>query len=140
MPASDSPILFLVGVLVVAVLLGFVLALVKKGNKKLDVEKYQSDWLSIQQSVTKDSGSWQLAVLKADKLLDRALKDSGYKGSTMGERMVSAGRTFSKRDRVWAAHKLRNRIAHEDDIRITENLTKQALASFKHALKDLGAL
>lgn len=139
---TDSmPILFLVGVLVVAILLFIVIMLTRRsGGRSLNKEKYQHDWLTIEQSLTNDSGTWQLAVMNADKLLDRALKERGYKGSTMGERMVSASRALTKRDAVWAAHKLRNKLAHEDDIRLTPKLTKQALASIKYALKDLGAL
>lgn len=139
---TDSmSLLFLVGVLVVAVLLFVVIMLTRRsGIKGLKKEKYQRDWLTIEQSLTNDAGTWQLAVMNADKLLDRALKERGYKGSTMGERMVSASRSLTKRDAVWAAHKLRNKLAHEDDVHLTPKLTKQALASIKYALKDLGAL
>lgn len=139
---TDSmPILFLVGVLVVAGLLLVVITLTRRsGGRGLNKEKYQGDWLTIEQSLKNDPGTWQLAVMNADKLLDRALKERGYKGKTMGERMVSASRSLTKRDAVWAAHKLRNKLAHEDDVRLTPQLTKQALASIKYALKDLGAL
>ena len=133
-------LMFLLGVLVVAGLLFAVITFTRRAPKTLNRAKYQSDWLTIEQSLSSEPGSWQLAVLNADKLLDRALKERSYKGNTMGERMVAAGRVFSKRDYVWAAHKLRNRLAHEEGISPTLNVTKQALASFKHALKDLGAL
>jgi len=138
---TDSlPLLFLLGVLVVAILLFVVVVLTRRSPKGLNKEKYQRDWLTIEQSLTNESGTWQLAVMNADKLLDRALRERGYKGSTMGERMTSAGRVLTKRDAVWAAHKLRNKLAHEDNVRLTPKITRQALASLKYALKDLGAL
>lgn len=140
MLGGNSPAIFLVGVLIVAVLFFVVIAITRRCPKSLNQEKYQSDWLAIEQSVTKEPGSWQLAVMNADKLLDRALKERGFKGATMGERMTAASRTFTKRDAVWAAHKLRNRIAHEENVRLNLKVTKQALASIKYALKDLGAL
>ncbi len=140
MLGDSLPLLFLSGVLVVGVLLFVVIILTRRSPKTLSKEKYQSDWLVIEQSLTKDTGSWQLAIMNADKLLDRALKERGFKGTTMGERLVSAGRVFSKCDTVWAAHKLRNRLAHEDNVKLSPRLTHQALASVKHALKDLGAL
>lgn len=140
MLGESAALLFLLGVLVVAGLLFVVIILTRKSPKSLNQEKYQSDWLSIEQSVTNEPGSWQLAVMNADKLLDRALKERGFKGTTMGERMTSAGRVLTKRDTVWAAHKLRNRLAHEDNVRLNPKITKQALASIKYALKDLGAL
>lgn len=133
--------LFLGGVLVIALLLFVVLSLMRQlAPKNLNQQKYQSDWLTIEQSLTTEIGSWQLAVMNADKLLDRALKERGFKGTTMGERMTSASRVFTKRDAVWAAHKLRNRLAHEENVRLSLKVTKQALTSFKYALKDVGAL
>lgn len=132
--------LFLGGILIVACILFAIIVLTRRAPKSLNKEKYQSDWLNIEQSLTNEPGTWQLAVMNADKLLDRALKDRGFKGATMGERMVSASRAFSKRDHVWAAHKLRNRLAHEEVKNLSIRLTKQALSSYKGALKDMGAL
>jgi hypothetical protein len=137
---ESMPVFFLLGVLVIGGLLFGILIATRKAPKGLDKIKYQSDWLAIEQSLSAEPGTWQLAVMNADKLLDRALKERGYKGQTMGERMVAAGRIFSKREHVWAAHKLRNRLAHEEVKNMTLRLAKQALSSFKSALKDLGAL
>ncbi len=137
---SNSPLIFLAAVLITSLFLFLVIVLTRKAPKKFDLDKYRDDWQTIQQSVTDEPATWQLAVMNADKLLDRALKESNFKGKTMGERMVSAGRVLKKRDHVWAAHKLRNRLAHEDNVRLSKDLTKQALASFRGALKDLGAL
>lgn len=137
---SSMPFIFLLGVLAVGILLFVVVILTRRSPKGLNKEKYQRDWLTIEQSLTDEFGTWQLAILNADKLLDRALKERGYKGSTMGERMTSAGRVLTKREAVWAAHKLRNKIAHEDGVRLNPKLTRQAMASIKYALKDLGAL
>lgn len=137
---GEMPIFFLIGVLVIAVLLFVIILATRRGPKGLNKEQYQSDWLRLEQSVTAEPASWQLAVLNADKLLDRALKERGYKGNTMGERMMSAARVFTKRNYVWAAHKLRNQLAHEDNVPISLKVTKQALAGYKSGLKDLGAL
>ncbi len=139
----DSVILAMfAGVIVVGVGLMMIMAMSKKGSRSLKVEEYQKQWLDIEQSIinAKDSRVLQFAVLQADKLLDKALKESGYKGETMGERMTAASRVFSKREAVWASHKLRNRIAHEQSVSINPLIAKKALASFKRALRDLGAI
>lgn len=81
-----------------------------------------------------------LAVIDADKLLDEALKKRGYRGKTMGERLVAAQRDFSSNDGVWYAHKLRNRLVHEPNVRLRRSEAKNALAGIKQGLKDLGAL
>lgn len=126
---------------VVIVVGAVLLAIVTRGHKHLDKQKYRSKWLSIEGSLIKDTvSSYHLAVLNADKLLDHALKEAGYKGQTMGERLKSAKQIFSNRNAVWSAHKLRNQIAHETDVRVEFDAARRAIASFKQALKDVGAI
>ncbi len=81
-----------------------------------------------------------MAIINADKLLDEALKKSHYKGKTMGERLVSAQHQLGDNDAVWNAHKLRNRLVHEDMSKLKEREVKHALVGFRGGLKDLGAL
>ncbi len=111
------------------------------GKKHLDVDRYRVKWMSIDQQLRKeDSGSHSLCILNADKLLDQALKERGFAGNTMGERMKSAKTTWSNADHIWTAHKLRNQIAHEPDVRVDFETSRRALAAFKQALKDVGAI
>ena len=113
----------------------------KGGKKYLDVEKYRVKWLAIEQQVKKDEeASYQMAIFNADKLLDQALKERGFAGNTMGERMKSAQKSWSNANNTWTAHKLRNQIAHETDVRINYSTTRRALAAFKQALKDVRAI
>ncbi len=79
------------------------------------------------------------AILEADKMLDHALKLKGFKGN-LGEKLKQASTLFRDLNGVWAAHKWRNRIAHELEMRITANEAKTALSQFRQALRDLGAL
>lgn len=110
-------------------------------GRKLNQDSYRSDWLKITQVVNKnDQSSLHLAILNADKLLDKALRELGIKGQTMGERLKSADKMWSNSKHVWTAHKLRNRIAHETDVRLSNEITSRALSAFKQALKDLGAI
>ncbi|MDB5165893.1 MAG: hypothetical protein JWM00_783 [Candidatus Saccharibacteria bacterium] len=129
---------------IVLVLGGVLLAVIsfaKGGKQYLDVEKYRVKWLAIEQSLKPDQeASYHLALLNADKLLDHALKERGFSGNTMGERMKSAQKAWSNANNVWTAHKLRNQIAHEAEVRITLDTTRRALAAFRQALKDVGAI
>jgi hypothetical protein len=134
-----SLILTLAGVVIIAGVI--LLAVVTKGQKQLDKQKYRSRWLKIESSLKKDSqSSYHLAVLNADKLLDHAMKEAGYKGSTMGERLKGAKQVFTNRNAVWSAHKLRNQIAHEPDVQVEYETARRALASLKQALRDVGAI
>ncbi len=127
-------------VLAVAVLLAlvFVAGRAKRYPKSLNARYFQAKWQEAQ-TFCKDKTSWPLAVINADKLLDEALKKRRFKGKTMGERMVAAQREMSDNDGVWFAHKLRNRLVHEADVKLKEADVKKALIGIRQALKDLGA-
>jgi len=47
---------------------------------------------------------------------------------------------WSNANNVWTAHKLRNQIAHEPDVRLDYDGARRALTAFKQALKDIGAI
>ena len=87
-----------------------------------------------------DAASYQLSILNADKLLDKALREKGISGDTMGARMKQLQTTWTNANSVWGAHKLRNQIAHESDFTVNYDTARRALASFKQALKDVGAV
>ncbi len=132
---------FLVGVLIVAVLLVVVIVLTKKGPAPLDVEKYRTRWLGIENQLDRNNTAHiPMIVLEADKLLDQALRERGVKGETMGERMKVAKDTWRHANAIWTAHKLRNQIAHESGITVSYDDARRALGAFKQALKDVGAI
>lgn len=111
----------------------------KRRPKMLNQQYFKQQWQETQ-ALCKDKGTWPLAVINADKLVDDALKKRKYKGKTMGERMVAAQRDFTDNDGVWYAHKLRNRLVHETDVKLKEPDVRKALMGLRQALKDLGAL
>lgn len=125
---------------VIVVLLGVVFgaSYLKRKPKVLNAVYFQDKWKEAQ-GFCKDKSTWPLAVINADKLLDEALKRRKFKGKTMGERMVAAQRELSDNDGVWYAHKLRNRLVHEADVKLKEADVRKALIGTRQALKDLGA-
>jgi hypothetical protein len=58
----------------------------------------------------------------------------------MGERLVCAQREIKDNDSVWFGHKLRNRLVHESNVKLTQRDVKDALMGIRDALKDLGAM
>lgn len=133
-------ILMFVVIIIIGIGLMVLIALTRKSPPGLHKEKYRSAWLNIESTVGSDVGSQHMAIINADKLLDQALKARGAKGETMGDRLKSAQSMFKNNNAVWAAHKLRNKIAHDDEVSIKSQTVRQALSAFKNALKDLGAL
>jgi hypothetical protein len=135
-------IFFLSGIIIVGALM---FALISKfgipGSKKIDLQYFRAKCLEIEHQLKFDEpNSFHVSVMNFDKLLDQALKARAAKGSTMGERMKNSAALFSDRNGVWAAHKLRNTIAHEPDVHVTYDQARRALHNFRKALKDLGAI
>lgn len=137
---NATVIIFLVAVLIIGLTILAIVLLTRRGGKVLDTTKYQQRWLAIESSLKSDNpSSFQVSILQADKLLDMALKDRGFKGQTMGERMKSAQNEWKNANHIWGAHKIRNRIAHEPDVKVTYEIASRTLVAFKQGLRDLGA-
>jgi len=133
-------IIFLIGIIVFGlVALAVITRLSKLRKPKIEKQFFQDQWAQLLARVKTPEGM-VLAIVDADKLLDEALKRHHYKGKTMGERLVSAQRAISDNDAVWYAHKLRNRLVHEPNVRLKKREAQNALAGFRQGLKDLGAM
>lgn len=84
---------------------------------------------------------YKLAVMEADSMLNDALKQMGYTGESLGERLEKITKeTLPNLDEVWEAHKIRNNLVHDPDYKLTFNEAKRALAIFEKALKSLELL
>ena len=138
---TTTIIFFFAAILIFGGLLFVFVSIAKNSPRELDIEKYRSRWLTIETALSRnDTGSHILCVLNADKLLDQALRDRGVSGKTMAERMKSCQGKWTNGNGLWAAHKVRNRLAHETDATIDYDRAKQALVAYKQGLKDLGAI
>lgn len=139
---ATGVIIMLAAVAIIGIVLLAVIAITRgHSNGQLDREQYQQDWLTIENGIIKDNNaSYQFAILSADKLLDKALRESGVKGETMGERLKHAESRFQDINKVWTAHKLRNQIAHEVHGDINPTVARRMLKIYKSALKDIGAI
>lgn len=137
---NSAVLILFFAIVIVGVLLLVIISVTRRPSRHLDTAKYQERWLSISNSVSDDPSSLQLAVLNADKLLDQAMRERGIAGDSLGERLKNGKSNFHDINAVWNAHKLRNRIAHEHDVKLTKHDVSKALAAFKAGLRDLGAL
>lgn len=141
MDQSLSIIFLFAAILIAGGLLFAIITLAKRGPVGLDVEKYRSQWITIEQQLSKeDITSCQMSVLNADKLLDQAMIEKGIAGKTMADRLKQLQNKWTNANSVWSAHKLRNKIAHEPNVKVDYNTVRSALAGFKQALKDIGAI
>lgn len=141
MDQTLSIIFFFSAILIFGGLLFVIVSMAKNSPRTLDVDKYRSRWLAIETKLDrKNEHSYVVCILEADKLLDQALREKGLAGKTMAERMKQCQGKWTNGNGVWAAHKLRNRLAHETDAKIDYDRSRQALVAYKQGLKDVGAI
>ncbi len=134
-------ITFVFAIIIVAVLVFVAILLTGKRGHHFNTEFYQSKFLEIEQHLKQDNpATYAMTIINGDKLLDKAMIEIGIPGKTMGDRLKRGGERFSNLNSVWRAHKLRNAIAHETDLEVSHKQAANALAIYKQALKDLGAI
>jgi hypothetical protein len=146
--------------LVAALIAGFILIAVvesgsrsKRGRKNtrpvassrgyrgfVDQAETRIRWQNIMAVSGTGASGLKSSINEADKLLDHVLKQLGYSGERMGERLQQAGPRFTDKNAVWRAHKLRNALAHEIGFDLVPSQAKEALKDFEQALKDLQAI
>lgn len=109
----------------------------------VNTQEVAKQWSDIQTTVGLGGTShFAQGVVAADKLLDHVLKQKGYSGDTMGERLKSAADDMSPAvyHNTWQAHKLRNQLVHEVGHEVMSFQVKEAIQQYEHALRELGAL
>jgi len=85
---------------------------------------------------------WKLAIIEADIMLDSILKQRGYPGTSLGERLknISSSQLASLQD-AWEAHKIRNRIAHDGaDFVLTRRIAQETIMRYQRVFQEFGAL
>ena len=85
---------------------------------------------------------WKLGLIEADIILDEVLKQKGYAGTSLGERLRSISpTTMASLDDAWQAHKVRNQIAHGGpDFVLTHKLAKETTVQYERVFKELGVV
>lgn len=103
---------------------------------------YDNKWQEIKEHLNStNTAEWKFAIVEADKLVDEVLKQAGYEGETMGERllMVKQG-DVPNINGLWTAHKLRNQLVHQVDFELYHGTAIEAIRAFESVLRDLGAI
>ncbi len=108
------------------------------GNER---QKIALAWRDVEQLMARgDEMSARLAVMHADAVLDKALQAKHFPGDRFATRMQFAQKKYRELRRVWWAHKLRNELSHNPHSSLRGGEARKAVATFKKALVDIGAL
>ncbi len=141
MDQTTSIIFFFAAIFIAGGILFAIISFSRHTPRQLKKDYYRSQWLTIESQLKKeDIHSYTVCIINADKLLDQALKERAVSGETMGERMKAFQSQWTNAQHIWAAHKIRNRIAHEAGVSLDYMQVRRALSAFRQGLKDVGAL
>lgn len=93
-----------------------------------------------QHAQSSNPNDWKLAIIEADVVLDQTLKDRGYAGNTLGERLRSITPSqLSSIDDAWDAHRVRNKIAHEGaDFVVTQRIADETISRYMRVFREFG--
>lgn len=109
-----------------------------------DLPKKELDkkWQAIIERLEKNNESdYKMAIIEADNIFDDLLKRIGYEGEDMGDRLKQITKAqLANIDDLWQAHKVRNRIAHEPNFKLTYSQAERAIEIYQRAMEDLEAL
>ena len=105
-------------------------------------KKFKKEWKKIKDMIaTELESELKLALIEADKILNKVLEDMGYAGESLGERLDKLTTDILPNlEEVRQAHQLRNDVVHDPSYRIDIAETKKALAAYERALDDLDAI
>ncbi len=85
---------------------------------------------------------WRRAILEADVMLGGVLTAQGYRGTSIGEMLKTANPIqFTTLDMAWAAHKIRNEVAHGgENFVLTERETRGTIDLYRQVFEEFNYL
>ena len=105
-----------------------------------DSQAWQKRWQELEAMLAGGASQWAVAVIEADKLLDRVMRSMALPGKDFGERLRFLSLSRPEIRAVWPAHLIRNRLVHESHYELERRVALNALKTFERAFKDLGVL
>jgi predicted CopG family antitoxin len=99
-------------------------------------------WAQIEKRIKiKGEAEAKLAIIECDRILDEVLKAAGYKGETMAERLEQVtSAQLANIEKIWKAHKIRNRIVHEEGFSMSLEEVEGIVREYKKAFQEFGLL
>lgn len=140
--ALPSIIIGLVLVIAAFVVVIFGRKLIRKLQFGVDSRhKILEAWSEVEEHVrVGDDTHLRMAIIKADAVLDMALRAKMFPGRSLNDRLNFAIHKYRNLKRVRFAHGLRNRLAHEPLLELARRDGMGAIGAYRSALKELGAL
>ena len=107
--------------------------------KPFGAKKASKKWIKISKRLESGKESeYKLAVIEADDLLNDVLKNMGYKGETIKEKLDQIEESVLPNiEEVRQAHQVRNDIVYDPDYQLTLEQAKKTLDIYERTFRDL---
>lgn len=105
--------------------------------------KGNSRWADVEQHVLSENpNDWRLAIIEADIMLDEMLRNAGYVGTSIGEKLKTANQASFKTIRdAWDAHMIRNQIAHAgSDFVLTKRTAQETILKYERVFREFNII
>lgn len=125
--------------LIIAAVLVVMLSLIfLGGGTSHDKDEIEKGLYDAEKLISGDVPRMKEGLIKFDNLLNKALQMKGFRGQTVADRLKSSRGFFEwgVYSGLWDAHKLRNKIVHEDYTPSSTELRK-SVKYFKSGIKKL---
>lgn len=152
--AFFSVVEFILGIYTVVIFADIVLLLIQRGLSSGDMRetklgmdvppeivtkkgKLRKKWDKIVANMKTDNESlWKVAIIEGDNIIDDLIKRMGYKGEHMTERLagINPGQ-IDNIEELRRAHEMRNRIIHEEDLKLEKEQAQEIIGYYENFLK-----
>jgi len=158
----DSPgffvIKFILGIYAIVIVADIILLLVKRGmggnireaivgmnipreltTKKIKMKARWNEVVTRLKSA--NESEYKVAIIEADNIIDDLIRNMGYPGDNMGERLnnIPEGQLESMEE-LKRAHEIRNRIIHEENFQVNREYAKEILKKYETFLEEFEVL
>lgn len=152
LPSLQTFSMVITGVLLFFVVLAMTKANVIGGKKDKFIDKWnladmskakiQKKWNGILLGVgTGESVMMKNAINDADKMLEEVLRERGFAGKTMDDRLKQVDESkMGNIKEVWQAHRISERIKKDPSLAITQNEAWNIIHIYGQTLKDHGLI
>lgn len=100
--------------------------------------KTKKRWEEIKKLLKSGNESlYKVAVIEGDNMIDEYVRKMGYGGNTAGERLenILPGQ-IENVEELKEAHKIRNRVIHEEDFQLTKTQAEEVLGKYERFLHE----
>jgi hypothetical protein len=116
-------------------------------KQQADAVIEHSRWTHIRSLIESPQESdWRQAIIEADIMLDELLTKLGYVGAGVGDKLKLARETrgahhFQTLDEAWAAHLVRNEIAHKgSEYKLSDQLAYRTISHYENVFREFNEI